>query len=90
MYSIIVCLYVNFSDLKRLPGDKEYCEEFRTKFPYEDDDWFIDIIDIAVFDFLLSHSDAKHVYVKDLQTDQVLFNLMFDFGRAWVYLLVYP
>ena len=44
--------------------------------------WFFDIIDIAVMDFMMSHSDTKHTYMKDLRTGEIQSNLMFDYGRA--------
>ena len=69
--------------MERLPGDKRYCSHFRKIFPYNEDAWFLDIVDIAVIDFLMSHLDAKHTYVSDVARNNTpLFNVMFDFGHA--------
>ena len=71
-----------FRDLKRLPGDKTYCNKFRKDAPYGEDTWFLDIVDLAVFDYMMSHLDEKHAYYRPLKEEKPLFNVMFDFGHA--------
>ena len=72
----------HYSDLRRLPGDKRYCQKFR-HFPYDRDVWFLDVVDIAVFDFLMSHMDSKHTYISEGKNfSEPEFNVMFDFGHA--------
>ena len=71
-----------FRDLRRLPGDKTYCNKVRKYAPYNEDTWFLDLVDLGVFDFMMSHMDEKHAYYRPLKEEKPLFNVMFDFGHA--------
>ena len=59
--------YFLFRNLERSPGDKRFCRQFRQKKPYNDDSWFLDIIDISIIDFIMSHDDSRHTYIGDEQ-----------------------
>ena len=84
MFSVCPVTYsfsaVLFRDLDRPSGDKTYCDRFRKINSYNEDSWFLDVVDIAVMDFLMSHMDARHTYIR--LSSGARFNVMFDFGRA--------
>ena len=59
-----------------------YCKKFRIDAPYNKDHWFLDIIDMAVFDYIMTNLDDKHYYYRSLKDEKPLFNVMIDFGHA--------
>ena len=79
----------NKADLQRLPGDKTFCKKFRRYSPYTQDRWFLDLVDIAVLDYLMSHIDAKHtaLFLKGNRTAE--FNVMIDFGHTFCRLVLF-
>lgn len=75
--------FFSLSDINRLPGDKRFCMKFRQDARYKEDAWFLDLVDIAILDYLMSHRDAKHTYLTDPESEmEPEFNVMIDFGQA--------
>ena len=71
----MVCF--TYSDMVRLPGDKEFCRKFRKEEKmYRKDRWFLDLVDIAVFDYLMSHHDSKHTMIYKRENDKPEFNVL--------------
>ena len=48
------------------PGDKRFCRKFRQESPYNQDSWFLDILDISIIDYIMSHDDSRHTYIGDI------------------------
>ena len=83
VYITLTCYYIFLlSNLYRLPGENAYCLEFRNRTFYEDNQWFLDIVDIAVFDFIMSNMDSKHTFYQPYKETRPLFNIMLDFKYA--------
>ncbi|KAK3605499.1 hypothetical protein CHS0354_004051 [Potamilus streckersoni] len=76
-------LYAKAKEFYRLPiGVDRFCQEFRTRPPYNDDRMFYHVIDMAAIDYLLNNVDQRHTYIIG-DDGLTITNVMIDFGQSF-------
>ena len=63
-----------------LPGNDSYCRRFRNTSDYYKDERFVNILDIAVLDYLISSRDSKDTYIINKNKEMV--NIFIDRGKS--------
>ena len=63
-----------------LPGDSTFCRWFRTTNDYYKDKRFVNILDIAVLDYLMLSYDSKDNYI--INDKNVTVNIFIDRGKS--------
>lgn len=62
-------------------NNRTYCKKVQKIEPYEQFDYYLDLFDFAVIDFLMYHFDSKH-YVIDDNSRARGTTIRLDHGRA--------
>ncbi|KAK3580855.1 hypothetical protein CHS0354_032915 [Potamilus streckersoni] len=68
---------------KLMPGEKDFCQEFRQIRTYRKDNTFGHVLDMAVLDYIMLNYDTKHTYIaQNYSKAAINLNIIVDYGLS--------
>ncbi|KAK3580852.1 hypothetical protein CHS0354_032912 [Potamilus streckersoni] len=67
-----------------MPGEKDFCQEFRQIRTYRKDNTFGHVLDMAVVDYIMLNYDTKHTYIaNNCSKAAINLNIIVDYGLSF-------